>query len=201
MNNVLLKKRSVWIKVVCFTVLIMGLVLVKVIVQSFGSGVVDKIPAVKNSRNEISFDDIWSELAKKFNVSIHKNIDVVVDIQVKSVTEECTESGIVLTDAEMDKLKTMLRNVFGNIDYGAYLKGAKGKFLKKTGKTEEEINNLLRAARSKKDIDKLNNEFQKAAEELGQEFWSDPTTKKQLTDTLEDFYSFVLKNRDENKKM
>ena len=88
---------------------------------------------------------------------------------------------------EKNKLQSIMNRVFYTIDYGAYFRKQKQVFLKKVGKTENEINRMINSKQTKEQILQLNKRFKRASFELGVEMYQDPIIEKQFLNALDEF--------------
>lgn len=194
-NTSPLRKKSILIGILGFILIFAGIIGIA-IAENVWNLLFPKNQMVKPTTIQ-TFDEMYQKISKDIHKQFLENIDYLVSRNVNDIEKEYAKAGIKLTPMEKNKLQSIMNRVFYTIDYGAYFRKQKQVFLKKVGKTENEINRMINSKQTKEQILQLNKRFKRASFELGVEMYQDPIIEKQFLNALDEFN--IWRKKQQNK--
>ena len=117
----------------------------------------------------------------------------VIAEYVKEMKAEFEKQGCPLTAQDVEKLESLLTESIAGFDQERYFRDNKGTFLKQIGKSEDEWNRLVAAAKTKEDVEALKKLARQAFYDIGFEFGK--SLRKPLSEAVDRFVEYMLEQR------
>lgn len=136
-----------------------------------------------------TFNDEWNKISKQFADGWPSVVDKIIALHVEEAKTHYAKQGYTLTQEDIEKLESLLRSAFANFDPEQYMRKNKATFLKKIGKSEEELNRISTASCSKEDMEALNRQMRNAAGDIG--FDAHREFDKSLIEAVDSFMQYM----------